>query len=420
MHCLFVVRNIPLSYMYSGTSCRVRMDLDGLLHNGVKVTVLRFIEKNVEKDINDFESKFPEEKEEVLKRVVEFKDIIVEPSRGDNNGFIKNLISSFIDPIELFYPKTGKKAEFLKAELNRLKPDFVWTGAFDYTNLIGFLGIANGQRWILTQTDWNHRLVKIRNSQNKNSLKKRLLIFWRSYTLKKVTKLFLKKATLIVTGSSLQQKEIKEIVNRSSFLIPQIYPEIDNSVSVESNTSQMNIFHLGSLVTTSNYIGMISYLDKVHFRLIQELGKENVKLKLIGSHKGAKKELIQKLEDLNADFLGFQFDLTKVINPYDIQIIPYEFNTGLRSKIPLLFRSAQVVVTTSAAVMGMPELQHGHNCFILERLEGFVDALQVLFHDEDLRKKIGTNALKTFEEHYCLNSVLPKYSEVINSLPTEG
>jgi glycosyltransferase involved in cell wall biosynthesis len=104
------------------------------------------------------------------------------------------------------------------------------------------------------------------------------------------------------------------------------------------------------------------------------------------------------------------------MNPFDIVIIPYEHDTGMRTKLPLFFNYAQVVVATEASVAGSPEIKPGENCIILPGLEGFPEALIKLSQDAGLREKIGQHARETFESEFVLENQLPIYKQLISHM----
>jgi hypothetical protein len=106
--------------------------------------------------------------------------------------------------------------------------------------------------------------------------------------------------------------------------------------------------------------------------------------------------------------------LGTVLRPFDIAIIPYEHNTGVRTKLPLLFNYAQVVVATEAAVAGSLEARPGENCFVLPSLEHFPDILRQLASEPMLRNQIGLEAKRTFERTFTLEAQLPKYERVLS------
>ena len=92
-----------------------------------------------------------------------------------------------------------------------------------------------------------------------------------------------------------------------------------------------------------------------------------VELEVVGDLTGASLELQQHLRSVKC--VGFVKDLRSVLRPFDIHIIPWEHNTGQRTRLPLALAMSQVVVSTKAAVACYPEAVDGINCRLLDTLD---------------------------------------------------
>jgi glycosyltransferase involved in cell wall biosynthesis len=162
--------------------------------------------------------------------------------------------------------------------------------------------------------------------------------------------------------------------------------------------------------TTANREGLAAFFKGVW----PQLKGLNVRFEVVGDTSTAPPELQKHLRTVACT--GFVQDLTKVLRPYDIHIIPWEHSTGQRTRLPLAFNHAQVVVATKASVACYPEARDGENCRLVERLEDMVSVIPYLMADHAERTRLGRAARATFEKQFTRASLLPRYAAVISSL----
>ena len=169
--------------------------------------------------------------------------------------------------------------------------------------------------------------------------------------------------------------------------------------------------------TTANRIGLERFLEVCWKDLKAQI--PNVKLKVIGNLKYASESLKNRLEDENIECLGFVEDLQIVLKPYDLHIIPWEYNTGTRTRIPLVFNYAQVLVSTKAAASCYPEVVHEQNSMLCDDLPQMTQQLMDLYNNTEKRIFIGDNARKTFEEKFMIDAQVEKFKKFFEMLNFE-
>jgi glycosyltransferase involved in cell wall biosynthesis len=161
---------------------------------------------------------------------------------------------------------------------------------------------------------------------------------------------------------------------------------------------------------TANRDGLTAFFKSVWPRL----KGLNLLFEVVGDTSTAPPELQEHLRTVTCT--GFVQDLTKVLRPYDIHIIPWEHSTGTRTRLPLAFNHAQVVIATKAAVACYPEVRDGENCRLVDKLEDMVEVIAELAHNQDERARIGLASRATFEQFFTREALLPRYAAVISSL----
>ena len=226
----------------------------------------------------------------MLKKISLWKDIVYFENLKSKNFFTR-LVSSLKDEIEYIYPSTNKNSKILQDQIDLLKPNFIWT-AGEKSNAIG--GKINlNHKLISTHTDWAYQLIPIRSKSKKKFKRCDKYVPPFNHCKEGRYKIF-KRADIVTTGSSKQKEEIYKLSKANAYLIPQVFPNEKNPYKNYEivNSSKVKIYHIGGLVTTSNYIGLTDYLEKVHFNLIKD-DKNKFELNVIGSSFLAKKELIK-------------------------------------------------------------------------------------------------------------------------------
>ena len=181
-------------------------------------------------------------------------------------------------------------------------------------------------------------------------------------------------ANWALTGSTTDARRLEEVGCKRVFMIPTTYasrpgPSAEAKPAVEG----MRVVHLGSLQTTANWVGLAGYLRSAHDKASEKCLDTGVLLTLlvIGDNQNVKPFVLDLLQRDNIRLTGFVPDLDTVLRPFDVAILPYEHDTGYRTKLPLLLSYAQAIVTTEAAVAGtmLPGLEDV--CVVVEKVEQF-------------------------------------------------
>lgn len=89
---------------------------------------------------------------------------------------------------------------------------------------------------------------------------------------------------------------------------------------------------------------------------------------------------------------GYVKDLDKVLRPYDLHFIPWEHNTGQRTRLVQAFNHRQVVVAVRDSVACFPEAKDGENCRLVERLDQMSGVLKELARDPVQREYLRSEA----------------------------
>lgn len=406
MKCLFVFQDCPLSFNYSGSASRRMMDYEALNSLGVKIYVLRLLSKNTKLEVLEFEKKNHQESQYVRNIASEWQDLDYDLPKS-KTGLLPSIIKLLVNPVDFFYPGMRDLTGHFKLLVEKIDPDIVWTGFQPSSILV--LKAAVNLPWIHYIGDWRHKLRLLRNG-NKVSLVKRLKARLYAYGEFRIDKIILNTCTVIQTASSVQGTQIKNISNRPVFVISQFYSLPEVKVITEPSHEPPKIIHLGSLRTTSNRIGLRDYLKNIHDGLNAITA---YKLTVVGDTTGTNQELKNLLKKENVECCGRVDDLGEIVSAYDIGIIPYNYNTGMRTKIALFHKYKMPVLTFRKSVEGMEEIENDNNAILVDNFKEFEEKLILLINSLPMRMEIGNNGFKTFKNHNSLESQINKYKKII-------
>ncbi len=260
---------------------------------------------------------------------------------------------------------------------------------------------------IYSHHDWRWRIKSYRHSPTLRSR----LYHWAS---RRHEQSLVRHVDGVVSGSWSELQEIRSLGAKQVGYFPTTYPPVDLP-DLSGIHGPPRIVHLGYMQTTASRIGLQRFLEISWPRIRQVV--ENPNLWIIGSLEGAPEELLRQLfSDPCIHCTGYVDDLGHVLRPYDIHIIPWEHNTGTRTRIPLALNFKQVVVSTVNAAACLPELEHGKNCFLTDGIEDMAEKIIELWNDPSTRQKIGEQGRQTFLENFTIDSQRKRFEEFINQI----
>jgi len=255
--------------------------------------------------------------------------------------------------------------------------------------------------------DWRWR---IKSYRHKPTLRNRLY----GWASRRHEQNLVKKVRGVVSGSWSEVCEIKSLGAKNVGYFPTTYPPVNlpNSAKV---TEPPRIVHLGGMQTTATQVGLKRFLEICWPRIKRAI--KNPSLWVIGSLEGASDDLLQKLSsDPHIHCTGYVKNLNDVLRPYDIHIIPWEYNTGTRTRIPVALNFKQVVVSTINAAACLKELESGNNCFLVNNLEEMAEKIIALWDDQQTRVKVGEQGRQTFLENFTIDSQRNRFEEFIKQV----
>ena len=402
MRVLYIAPGAPITPDYSGASIRYYQNFMALTRLYGAVDVFRVCEQSQAAKTDEFERQSSVARQ-VHDLARSWQDYMLPPNPRQSR--LEHLWQSAIDPVRYEFKFTPDVCLAIARQIKQYDPEFIWVERAELAAAL--INHTPDIPWILSQHDIGSYIWRIRFGSH--TLAQR----WNQFSYRRAEARVFQAAPLIVTGSSSDAQRSNKLGAKHVEVIPVAYDFILPEPAIRtSSVTPVYISHVGSLETTANRVGLDAYLRTVHPQ-IREAGAI---LQIIGDDSRLKEPLQSLLRGANAQLKGFVPDLTQVLHPFNIAIIPYEFDSGYRTKLPLLFNHAQVVVTTRAAVNGMWIDGLETVCVALDRLEEFPEALLRLIGDSAERERLGRAAYAFYKAHFTLDAVMERYRTAVNRL----
>lgn len=281
----------------------------------------------------------------------------------------------------------------LRQILAEIQPDFIWAHHLEAATLSAQI---KSTPFIYFHHDWLYRIFAFRNGRPHNAV------------LKKREEDISRSAFAVVTGSAYEHKELLDLGCKRVRYIPVTYDPV--AVDMANPGHKPNLVHLGGMGTTANWQGLLSFFEEAW----PSLATQGFRLDVIGDIQPAPQSLAQHLKAVNCH--GFVSDLSTVMRPYDLQIIPWNHPTGQRTKVPVALNYAQVIIACRGGVAGFKDLQSERNCILVDSVEEMPQAIRRVTENSELRMRLGKAAKATFEHHFTRQILLPRYQDLLEEL----
>ncbi|MEQ6123909.1 glycosyltransferase [Pseudotenacibaculum sp. MALMAid0570] len=312
------------------------------------------------------------------------------------------LYHAIFKPTEFEYFFVNKKnTTYLQDLVARKSIDIVWC-EWRWSAILAMKTQLSVPK-IYSHHDWEYKLSLLRG---KPSLNKK----FHSFQKKRVEFQMVRTFDACISGSKTESDEIKSISQKPALYLPTTYKAIETTLEPHEKTS---IVHLGGMGTTANRLGLERFLDVCWNSIKSEI--PTAKLKVIGSVTKAHDSLKRKLEDNRIQSLGFVEDLNTVLFPEDIHIVPWEYNTGTRTRIPVALNHEQVLVVTRESVRCYPEITE-ENAILCDDLDEMKEQIIHLYSNREKLHLLGTKGKQTFIDNYTVPSQLNKLGDFLKTI----
>tara|TARA_R110000787_G_scaffold184181_5_gene296059 strand:+ start:5439 stop:6629 length:1191 start_codon:yes stop_codon:yes gene_type:complete len=390
---LFIVNSGKISPNENGGASVYYSHLELLFQSGYEITILSVVWNEMYAfNKSDYIEILP-----FVKSIQSYEIEIKKPKTG-----FKRLYNAIFNPAKFEYFFMNKKnTNFLDSNVKENKIDLVWC---EWRWSAIWACKSNLSLPVLyAHHDWEYKLALLRKKPNLNKR-------FHTFQKKRVEMSLVKEVKACISGSVTECNEIEKFSNKKALYLPTTYQSITPKLENRSNPV---IVHLGGMGTTANRLGLERFLDVCWSNLKNEF--PTIQLQVIGNIKRAQPSLLEKLQDTNIQCLDFVADLDKVLHPQDIHIIPWEYNTGTRTRIPVVLNYKQVLVATKASAECYPEISN-ENSVLCDDLEDMTTQIISLYSDREKLHLLSKKGKSTFEQSFTSKSQFVKLQQFLNSI----
>lgn len=393
--CLYIASQYPISpYGVGGAQALYYEQLAALCELGLKVHLWHFATPSARRQFDSFVASDAATWREVRDMCASV-ELTTFPSSPSLPVRLRARVVDLVTGVRVenpIYRTTALKQ--LRRLTKAYKADFIWANHYASAQLSA---LQRTVPFVYSHHDWSFRIRALRGDgaeRNGRRLQEERVV---------------KAASAVVSGSATECEEIRELGCRNTHYIPVAYKPVGLGLQ-DADTSRPRLVHLGGMNTTANRKGLERFFEIVW----PELSPDRPELEVVGGVASAPASLARHLRQVKCH--GYVADLGCVLRPYDVFFIPWEYNTGQRTKLPLAFNYAQAVVSTRAAIACFPEAVDGENCRLVDKLGQMAGVIRDLLHNPRERERLGRAARRAFEACFTRSALLPRYAEVVSSV----
>lgn len=406
--CLFIVQDYPLTPDASGQSALSYSHLELLVHAGCEVHLVILSDPRASQGFSDFTRTQADVWEAIQGWCASCRFLQLDrvPPNRNRPATIVHAISN---PLS-YGAEFGRKAvDGIRQVIEEVKPDLIWADHFSPATLAiqseVQLPVVYGHH------DWKWRIKPYRAGRKGRSLKSRA----KYLLLRRYEETLVQRVAGCTSASFTETEDLRQVGARHVAYLPTTYRPV-TIPNQQLPVLPPRVVHLGSMAATANRIGLQRFMEVGWPDVIESCREALPELWVIGALEGAPESLLTLLQGARAVCPGFVPQLETVLRPGDIHVVPWEHNTGTRTRIPLALNYGQVIVTTRAAAACLPELEHEINCVIVDRLSEMAEKITALINDESRRALLASAARQTFLEHFTREAVQPRFNAFLQEV----
>jgi hypothetical protein len=408
---MFVFPNVPITENAEGGGGLVIRNHLQLLKGCFDEIHLVLVQNENEQDQFDmYFSKHPDELEELKLLYTSKRSVHLSVSRARDR--LLHYFYLVFHPVEWAFPFINNKNELaIDALKNEIRPDVIWTEHLT-AGLLCFYAFKNKRKtMVYAHHDWEYKLRKLRNSSKNNELSYPI----RSFLIRLVEVDFVKRTEAVISASWSEFQDCLRLGLKKVMYVPLFVSEpITNGKMAAETLDRFKVFHLGGMKTTANRIGLENFFRHCWPTLKKAIPE--IELFLIGSMNGASNTLLPFLDDPSVHVMGYVENIDSALSPYSIHIIPWNQNTGVRTKVPIALRNKQVIVGMKKSLECFIELTDSENALLAEQYDELTSAIIKLRNDSALLHQMGDRAFVTFQKSFVLNAHKESFLNFMKSM----
>jgi glycosyltransferase involved in cell wall biosynthesis len=219
-----------------------------------------------------------------------------------------------------------------------------------------------------------------------------------------------KKVHRVIEVSASEAKQVRERWRIPVEYVP-IVPDTAPAEPVPDLHPAIRYCFYGSGGTTSNKF-ILDHLSRELYELLKQAAPQ-AEFHQAGNYKNFRPD---KIEWLRQHFTlhGFVDDPAKLFHPGDFCLIPYQYDTGFRTKIPEVCGYGMICAGYPVSFACCPEMRDGYNCVIGETPAELAEKMARVAGDSALHARLAAGALETRRTAFSAETLLEKYRRILD------
>ena len=312
------------------------------------------------------------------------------------------------DPGRLIY---GNLDGVQRAELTALiadySPDFIWAELL-HPGVVA-REVAGGVPIVYGHQDWFWQIAALLGRK-----RGRARLAYHVWLRRRLEERLVREVLGCVSGSATESAQIRRLGCRHVVYLPPFSAPVDER-SLPTPGSRPHVVQFGGMRTAANRIGVERFLQSA-WPVVLQAEDPPPELWIVGPMDGAPESLRRLLDAAGAICPGYIEDMPAVLRPDDIHVIPWEHDTGTRTRVPVAFNYRQALLSTRAAVACLPEITHGKDAWLVDDLEAMGHAIVKLFRDDSLRQELARAGRETLLRTFTREAVQPRFDRFIEEI----
>ena len=321
------------------------------------------------------------------------------------------LAREIIEPESRFESFSRAPVDQLRELIRHLECSLIWAEHLLPASFV--CSSSLGKASVYGHHDWASRIKRLRSGARGDSLRyKAKNLLMRRYEERLVTRF-----TGVASASASEAAEIQKLGAPIAAYLPPTYPPVQHEGATEA--LHPRVVHLGGMNTTASRLGLRRFLT-VSWPIVCAGLDSPPGLWIVGSMDGASADLLSVIERAGGVCTGFVQDLREVLRPGDLHVVPWEHNTGSRTRIPAALNHGQALVSTRSGAGCFPELRSDHNCILVDDLVEMAHVIVALLGDGDRRRRIAEMGRRTFLQGFTREAVQPRFDDFLEEVMSRG
>ncbi len=302
--------------------------------------------------------------------------------------------------LELYIRQSSDLYENIFRITQDIQPDLIladWIGAM--------MLVPDGVPVLYSHHDFHYKIISVRMETQGKQI--RLIDRLRIARLRREELRLCSKASHIICVSDSERKELEKISTPSTYI-----PIVESTIPRPSKlaTEKGRVFMFGNWENTAMRFSAKHLRTKI-WPLFEEI-PPSVEWHQVGEPAWQESE---NWKWIQKHFVchGFVMDLSEIFRIGDASFIPYQRDTGFRTKFVTACGYGLVNIGYEKTFLCAPEFIPGQNCITGKSPDELADAIYWYSKNEKVRKNLGESSRLLYEQKFSFESQLPKYEKVL-------